>query len=268
MWTDAEPDTGARSPYLVPCFGFRIEVMVRARFVLLFFLVLIAVSACRDTTPARAYEARAIVTELSEDGSSIVLAHEQIADYMPAMTMSFPLGHPDLDDGLEPGDQIRFQVVVDSSGSATILNIEEELPFSGRFPEFALEAPDGAEVTSELLSGKVSIVNFWASWCQPCREEMPLLVDLYADHSDAGLMVLGINEDPENEAAIAAQLEDLGVDYPIALGDGQLEGEVGGVFQIPTTFVIDRMGNVVNRHIGLVAEEAFRSEIESLLAAR
>ncbi len=239
--------------------------MVRVPFILLAAVVLITVSACRDTTPVRAYEVRGIVTELSEDGRSIVLAHEQIADYMPAMTMAFPLGHPDLDDGLEPGDQIRFQIVVDASGSPTILHLEEETPFSGPFPEFSLETPDGGTVTSDLLSGKVAIVNFWASWCEPCREEMPLLVDLYADYADLGLIVLGINEDPENGAAVAAQIEELGVQYPIAFGDGRLEAEVGGVFQIPTTFVLDREGDVVSRHIGLVAAQDLRAEVEGLL---
>lgn len=228
-------------------------------------LVLFSVAACRDITPVRAYEVRGIVTELSEDGGSIVLAHEQIADYMPAMTMSFPLGHPDLDDGLVPGDQIRFQVVVDSSGSPTILHLERETPFSGPFPQFSLETPDGGTVTSGLLTGKVAIVNFWASWCEPCREEMPLLVELYADHADRGLMVLGINEDPGNVAAIEAQIEELRINYPIAFGDGRLEAEVGGVFQIPTTFILDREGDVVSRHIGLVAAEDLRAEVEGLL---
>jgi thiol-disulfide isomerase/thioredoxin len=239
--------------------------MFRVPPILLTAMALIAMSACREAAPVRAYEVRGIVTELSEDGSSIILAHEPIADYMPAMTMAFPLGHPDLDDGLESGDQIRFQIVVDGSGSATILNVEEETPFSGPFPQFSLETPDGGTVASDLLTGKVAIVNFWASWCEPCREEMPLLVELYADHAERGLVVLGINEDPENDAAIAALIEELGINYPIALGDGRLEAEVGGVFQIPTTFILDSEGDVVSRHIGLVAAQDLRAEVERLL---
>jgi thiol-disulfide isomerase/thioredoxin len=227
--------------------------------------LLVLSAACRDTTPARAYEVRGIVSELSEDGGSIVLAHEQIADYMPAMTMEFPLGHPDLDDGLEPGDQIRFQIVVDASGRPTILHVEEEKIFSGLFPKFSLRTPGGEIIDSGLLSGKVAVVNFWASWCAPCREEMPLLVDFYADYADQGLVVLGINEDPENEDAIAAQIDEFAINYPVALGDGQLEAALGGVFQIPTTFVLDREGAVVSRHIGLVEEADLRAEIEGLL---
>lgn len=229
-------------------------------------ILLLVASGCRDTTPVRAYEVRGIVSELSADGASITLAHEEIADYMPAMTMPFPLGHPDLDDGLVPGDQIRFQIVVDGSGSATILHIEEENPFSGAFPEFDLRTPSGDRVTSGLLRGKVAVVNFWASWCVPCREEMPLLVRLYTELGSDDFVVLGINEDPENEAAIAEQLDELGVNYPIAMGDGELEAALGGVFQIPTTFILDRDGVVVSRHIGLVAASDLRSEIQTLLA--
>lgn len=229
-------------------------------------VVLASLSACRTSDePLQAYEVRGIVSELSDDGESIILTHEQIADYMPAMTMEFPLGHPDLDDGLVPGDQIRFQIVVDSSGSPTILHIEAELPFSGPFPEFVLETPEGEIVDSSLLTGKVAVVNFWASWCAPCREEMPVLERLHSDYADRGLVVLGVNEDPENEAAIAEQLEDLAISYPIVLGDGELEIALGGVFQIPTTYLLDRRGNVVNRHIGLFQEDEFSSEIEALL---
>jgi thiol-disulfide isomerase/thioredoxin len=220
---------------------------------------------CSDQTPVRAYEVRGIVTEVPEDRETIVLSHDEIANYMPAMVMPFPLAHPDVAEGFAVGDEVLFHVVVTASAEASIAHMEMAPAFSGPFPEFELEGLTGGTiVSSTTLAGKVAIVNFWASWCAPCREEMPLLARLHNEFDDLGLEVIGIAQDPENMEDITAQVEELGINYAIAIGDGVVEEAVGGVYSIPTTFILDRDGTVVEKHIGLVSEQELRSAIEGL----
>jgi thiol-disulfide isomerase/thioredoxin len=181
------------------------------------------------------------------------------------MVMPFPLAHPDIVDGFEVGDEVLFQIVVGSSGGATLVDMTRVPAFSGPFPDFVLSTLAGESLDSSVLDGKVAIVNFWASWCAPCKEEMPMLVDLYDEYRDAGLEIVGITEDPENAADIAAQIDEFDIPYPIVMGDGEIEEAVGGVFSIPTTFILDRTRNVVYKHIGLAAREELRRVIDDLL---
>ena len=227
--------------------------------------LLIVAAACEDSTPVRAYEVRGVVTEVPEDRETIVLSHDEIANFMPAMVMAFTLAHPVVADGVATGDEVLFQIVVTASGSSSIVSIEKVSSFSGPFPEFELTTPDGALVASSILESKVAIVNFWASWCAPCREEMPSLVRLQAEFEDQGLAVIGIAEDPENLEDILAQIEELGINYTIVMGDGALEEAVGGVFQIPTTFILGRDGTVAEKHLGIVPEDELRASVLDLL---
>jgi thiol-disulfide isomerase/thioredoxin len=227
--------------------------------------VLIVTAACNDSTPVRAYEIRGVVTEIPEDHETIVLSHDEIANFMPAMVMPFTLAHPAVAAGVAVGDEVLFQIIVTASGSSSIVSIEKVSPFSGPFPEFELMAPDGELIPSSVMDGKVGIVNFWASWCAPCREEMPSLVRLQAEYEDQGLAVIGIAEDPENLEDILAQVEELDVNYPIVMGDGDLEEAVGGVFQIPTTFILGRDGTVSKKYLGIVPEDELRAAVLALL---
>lgn len=223
------------------------------------------VAACTDRTPVRAYEARGIVAELPEDRETIVLSHEAIANYMPAMVMPFPLAHRDVARGFAVGDEVLFHIVVTASDSASIVHMESNPAYSGPFPEFELETLNGGSVASSSLGGKVVIINFWASWCAPCREEMPLLVDLRNEFRDRGLDVIGIAQDPENLADILTQVEELEINYTIAIADGVLEEALGGVYAIPTTFILDRDSVVVAKHVGLASEEELREALRDLL---
>lgn len=227
------------------------------------FLLLVA--ACADNTPIRAYEARGIVTEVPDDRESIVLSHDDISNYMPAMVMPFRLAHPDVAEGFGVGDEVLFQIVVTASGDASIVHMESAPAYSGPFPEFQLDSPRGEPVVSALLEDKVAIVNFWASWCMPCREEMPVLTRLQDEFEDQGLVVIGIAEDPENIEEIEAQIAELDIHYRIAIGDGILEEALGGVYQIPTTFILAPDGTVREKHIGLVTEDELRQALQNLL---
>ena len=211
----------------------------------------------------REYEVLGLISEIPEDRSSAVLLHDTIPGYMESMTMPFSVTDSSLLDGVEVGTEVRFHLVVDANG-AVISGIEEVLGYSEPFPEFELSTLEGRTISSSQLDGKVAVINFWASWCAPCREEMPWLVEMTDVYDEAEFSVVGITEDPENTEAIAEFIVDIGVNYPIVMTDFEVESKAGGVYGIPTTFILDRSGRVAYKHVGLGEEEELRSRIESL----
>jgi thiol-disulfide isomerase/thioredoxin len=126
--------------------------------------------------------------------------------------------------------------------------------------DFSVVDLDGKTITSSALRGKVVFVNFWATWCPPCREEIPDLIRLQEKYKD-DVVVLGISEDeapPETVRAFAAQH---GMNYFVAMKTPELGKVFRGVAALPTTFVIDREGRIVQRHVGLL--NASNTELEA-----
>lgn len=120
-------------------------------------------------------------------------------------------------------------------------------------PDFILGATDGVKYTLSNLRGQVVVLNFWATWCAPCRTEMPLLEARYARDRDNGLLILGVNFD-EPAADVRLFGRELGITFPLLLDPG---AEVQRLYRIrgyPTTFIVDREGTLVVEHIGLLNE--------------
>ena len=133
-------------------------------------------------------------------------------------------------------------------------------------PEFSLKSvPDGKTVTLSSLRGKAVVVNFWATWCGPCKIEMPWLVDLQRKYGDQGLQIVGITKDDSNEETIAKFTKKMGVNYTILVGDQQVQDLYGGVGGLPTSFFVNRSGKVVHEIIGLDSESKFEDAIKQAL---
>lgn len=115
--------------------------------------------------------------------------------------------------------------------------------------DFAVTDLDGKTITAGALRGKVVLVNFWATWCPPCRAEIPDLVDLQAKYKD-DLVVVGISEDEAPIDTVRAFVAEHKVNYFIAMTTPELAKVFRGVSALPTTFVIDREGQIVARHVG------------------
>jgi len=134
-------------------------------------------------------------------------------------------------------------------------------------PDFTLKLLDGGEVTLSELRGKVVLVNFWASWCPPCREEMPAIESVYGSYKDLGLVVIGANltaQDSEQEAASFAK--EVGVTFPIALDTDNMVGNFYRVTALPTSFFIDRKGVIRSVIVGgPMSEAVIQSKVEELL---
>lgn len=116
-------------------------------------------------------------------------------------------------------------------------------------PDFALPARDGGTVRLSELKGQVVMVNFWATWCGPCRQEMPLLGQLQAKYEPLGFTVLGVNVEPDSAAAVT-WLKGVQADFPILFDRKNAVAQSFGVEGMPSTVFIDRAGNVRYVHRG------------------
>ncbi len=138
-------------------------------------------------------------------------------------------------------------------------------PVSGPAPDFALTTLDGRKVSKESLRGKVVVVDFWATWCAPCVWEIPHFVKLQEKYGADGLVVLGVSLDRKDAAYVRAWAEKRRVNYLLAMGDDALVEAFGGFEAIPTTFLIDRAGNLRHRKTGAMAAEEYEAIVRSAL---
>ena len=131
-------------------------------------------------------------------------------------------------------------------------------------PEFKLDTLEGKTVTLADYKGKVVLLNFWASWCGPCRAEIPDLVELQEKYKDQ-LQVIGIVVDDDDQEAIKKSIEKFAVHYPVGLASNELRLQYGGIAALPTTFLLDTEGRVVQKHEGLRDPVLFEVEVRALL---
>jgi len=132
-------------------------------------------------------------------------------------------------------------------------------------PDFQLQSLDGRQVRLSDFRGKAVLLNFWATWCAPCKIEMPWFIDLQKQYAAQGLQVVGVAMDDSGEAAIAKFAKEMAVNYPVLIGKESVGDAYGGVEFLPTTFVIDRQGKVVDRVFGLVGRSEFEDDIKKAL---
>ena len=130
-------------------------------------------------------------------------------------------------------------------------------------PAFLVNDVDGKPVSTAAWKGKVVLLNFWATWCPPCRAEVPLLVDLAARYKDR-LQIVGVSLDDGPEE-VRAFVKDEGINYPVVMASREILAEYGGVPALPTLFVVNADGNVVQKHEGLYSRELYETEIRLLL---
>lgn len=140
-----------------------------------------------------------------------------------------------------------------------------ELPRLGPAPSWQLTRIDGTHLSSDELKGKVVVVDFWATWCGPCRVEIPGYVDMQEEYEDKGLVIVGISLDQQGPQVVRQFAERFEINYPIVMGDQQIVSAFGGVEAIPTTFLIDRDGQIRHRKVGAMAREDYEPIVTSLL---
>ncbi len=132
-------------------------------------------------------------------------------------------------------------------------------------PDFSLNTVDGKPIKLSQFEGKIVVLNFWASWCPPCRKEIPDLVAAQNRYRDRGVEILGVAVDGDQPEKIEAFVKKSGINYTIALDNGQLFETWGGS-AIPLTFFIDRKGRIRERFDGLITPEELNDRLEQMLS--
>jgi thiol-disulfide isomerase/thioredoxin len=133
--------------------------------------------------------------------------------------------------------------------------------------DFSLLTPAGESVELGKLDGSIRVVDFWATWCPPCREEIPHFNELHRKYKDKGVNFVGISVD-ENPKVLAAFDKEIHIEYASLLTSQKAEEAFGGVAGLPSTFVLDRQGRVVKSYVGEVDAETLEGDIQKLLAVR
>jgi cytochrome c biogenesis protein CcmG/thiol:disulfide interchange protein DsbE len=132
-------------------------------------------------------------------------------------------------------------------------------------PAFTLPSLDGRSVSLADFKGKVVIVNFWATWCPPCRAEIPDFVRFQSKYRDRGLAIVGLAMDAGGARDVRPFAEEMNINYTMLLGNDDIAQAYGGIVGIPTTFVVDRSGTIVKKFIGYTAPKVWEETLEPLL---
>jgi peroxiredoxin len=136
----------------------------------------------------------------------------------------------------------------------------------GIAPDFTLKSHSGANLRLSELRGEVVMINFWASWCGPCRQEMPLLEELYAEYQPLGFTILGVNVEEDSSKA-KALLSEIPVSFPVLFDTQSQVSRLYDVVAMPSTVLVDRDGNVRYLHHGYKPgyEQAYQEQVRALI---
>ncbi len=155
--------------------------------------------------------------------------------------------------------------------SKSLINVSEiisvEKAADGMMPNFTWRNSTGKEVSFSEFKGKVVLVNFWATWCAPCRKEIPDLIGIYHELQEKGFAVIGISLDRGGDAlqVVSNFSQEMKMDYPILVDDGRLEAAIGNIRGLPTSYLLDRDGKIVQTYIGAKSKEIFMGESRKYL---
>ncbi|MBZ5528158.1 MAG: TlpA family protein disulfide reductase [Acidobacteriia bacterium] len=131
-------------------------------------------------------------------------------------------------------------------------------------PAFSVVGLDGQPVALEAQRGKVVLLNFWATWCKPCRAEIPDLIALQNGYAGK-LQIIGLSLDDESPETVQEFVRETGINYPVAMATAKIRALYGGVPALPTSFLVDTQGRVVQKHTGLRDPALYETEIRALL---
>ncbi len=141
-------------------------------------------------------------------------------------------------------------------------------PDNKKAPDFALKTLEGKTVKLSDYKGKIIIIDFWATWCPPCRKGIPDLIELQKTYSK-DLVVVGISLDQERTLKdLKPFIENYGINYPVVLGNEKVVKDYGGINAIPTSFIVDQKGFIIDSHVGLVPKTVYEDKIKMLLGKK
>jgi peroxiredoxin len=139
------------------------------------------------------------------------------------------------------------------------------LPLSETAPDFSLRDATGAEIRLSDYKGKVVLLNFWATWCSPCKAEIPWFEEFQRTYANQGFAVIGVSMDEDGWKVVRPYMEATKINYGVAIGNDELAQKYGGVGALPESLLIDRDGRIAARHVGMVSKSNYESELVQLL---
>lgn len=133
-------------------------------------------------------------------------------------------------------------------------------------PEFSLPSVvDGKTVDSKSFEGKALLITFFATWCPPCRQEVPTLIELHKEYGPQGFAVIGLSVDEGGAKLVAKLVEQEKINYPVLMADRSTAKDFGGVAGIPTSFLVNKKGHVVKKYPGYVPHALLERDIKAVL---
>ena len=198
------------------------------------------------------FEGEGRVVGMDDARGTIILDHGPIPGFMAAMEMEFPVRTPALLRDVRVGDVVRFSLEAQGQAWVVATIAKAGIPAATTVPapDFDLPTLSGERVRLADFRGKVVLLNFWATWCVPCRTEMPAIEALFQRHREQGLEVVGVNLDKLSPAGVEAFLKEVKVTFRVVLDPSWSTTHAYGVVGLPTTYLIDRKGRVVVREVG------------------
>ena len=132
-------------------------------------------------------------------------------------------------------------------------------------PAWTLKDVNGADVKLDQFKGKVVVLDFWATWCGPCRSEIPGYIKLQKKYAGDGLVIVGVATNDGGPDVVKSFMKKEGMNYQVVIGDDDIDAAYGGIEAIPTTFIIDRTGKIVDRKVGAMSTAEYEKTILSYL---
>lgn len=131
--------------------------------------------------------------------------------------------------------------------------------------DFYVKSTDGRRIELSKLKGKVVVLNFWATWCPPCREEIPGFLQVYEKYRNQGLEIVGLSTEQGKESEVMSFTRSNKISYPVSIASADLIEEYGPIDYIPTTFIVNKEGDIVYKHVGGMSSSQLESIIKPLL---
>jgi len=160
---------------------------------------------------------------------------------------------------VDPGLSTNVASTADSQGASSTL------PQLGMAPEWQLKRIDGSMMSSTELAGKVVVLDFWATWCPPCRDEIPGYIEMQRELESKGVVIVGVSLDQGGPGVVEKFAAQFKINYPLVMADENTADLFGGIEAIPTTFLIDRDGQVRHRKVGSMERHDYEPLVRSLL---
>ncbi len=162
---------------------------------------------------------------------------------------------------------LSFLVTGFSCSSPRAVNAQSLKPDKDRkqAPDFSLKDVNGQTVRLSDFKGKAVLLDFWATWCGPCKMEIPWFVEFERKYKDRGLTVIGVSMDDDGWEVVKPFLKEMKVNYRVVVGNDMTADLYGGIEALPTTFILDREGKVASVHVGLAGKKEFEDAIEKIL---